>query len=137
MPVSVQSLERLDVRPAGRRHTTVAIYRSASAARSAVTKLHNMGLEAEKLSLIGVNHPAEGPAPESQEKRGAQTEDGLSALGAGLVRLGVSRDSALHYETDVSEGRTLLVVHGTLAEAGRAAELLEKTMHNGLAEHEG
>jgi hypothetical protein len=139
--MSACALERLVARPAGRRHTTVAIYRSAAAARSAVTRLHHMGVDTDKLSLVGKEHLSdEQDVPcvdlSADLSENLLSEDGLSVLGTELVRLGVSRESAINYQADFLDGKSLLIVHGTLAETGRAAELLEKTMHHGLAEHE-
>lgn len=46
---------------------------------------------------------------------------GLSALGAGLVSIGLPKDSALKYESSVKAGKFVLIAHGTAeeAEAGR------------------
>ena len=52
---------------------------------------------------------------------------GLSALGAGLYSIGIPKNSVLKYETEVKNGKLVLVAHGTVAEVRRARELLEKT----------
>lgn len=52
---------------------------------------------------------------------------GLTALGAGLVSLGVPKNSVLDYESAVKAGKYLLVAHGTEAEVDRAREILAVT----------
>jgi heat induced stress protein YflT len=49
---------------------------------------------------------------------------GLSALGAGLVSLGVPKNSVLDYESAIRAGKYLLVAHGAEAEVNRAREIL-------------
>jgi hypothetical protein len=66
---------------------------------------------------------------------GAVVVGGLSALGAALVSIGVPKDSALKYETELQSGKFLLVAHGTAGEVDRAKALLERTQHAGLAIH--
>jgi hypothetical protein len=52
---------------------------------------------------------------------------GLSAIGAGLVSLGVPKNSVLEYESAIKAGKYLLVAHGTEAEVNRAREVLTTT----------
>ena len=52
---------------------------------------------------------------------------GLSALGAGLVSLGVPKNSVLDYESAIQAGKYLLVAHGAEAEVNRAREILKTT----------
>jgi hypothetical protein len=66
---------------------------------------------------------------------GAVVVGGLSALGASFVSIGIPKDSALAYETEISAGRFLLIVHGTQEEITRAKGLLELTDHQGVSEH--
>lgn len=58
---------------------------------------------------------------------GAALGGGLSALGAGLVSLGVPKDSTLKYETAVKASNFVLIVHGTKEEAESASEVLGTT----------
>ncbi len=51
---------------------------------------------------------------------------GLSALGAGLVSMGVPKDSALTYETALKADKFLLLVHGTADEVNRAKDILDQ-----------
>jgi hypothetical protein len=52
---------------------------------------------------------------------------GLSALGAGLFSIGIPKNSVVQYETEVKNGKLLLVVHGTADEVARARDLLHQT----------
>jgi hypothetical protein len=52
---------------------------------------------------------------------------GLSALGAGLVSLGVPTNSVLDYEGAIKAGKYVLVAHGTEADVNRAREILTTT----------
>jgi uncharacterized membrane protein len=52
---------------------------------------------------------------------------GLSALGAGLLSVGIPKNSVVQYETEVKNGKLLLVVHGTADEVVRARDLLHQT----------
>ena len=66
---------------------------------------------------------------------GAVVVGGLSVLGAALVSQGIPNDSALEYETEISGGKFLLMVHGTQDELIGAKSLLELTDHQGITEH--
>jgi hypothetical protein len=52
---------------------------------------------------------------------------GLSALGAGLYSQGISKGSALKYESSIKAGKYLLIAHGTSAEADTARRILAGT----------
>lgn len=56
---------------------------------------------------------------------GAVVVGGLSALGAGLVGLGLTKDQAIKYERDLKADRYLLFVHGTEAEVEAARAILK------------
>ena len=60
---------------------------------------------------------------------------GLSALGAGLYSIGIPKHSALQYETEVKNGKLLLVAHGTPDEVERAKDLLDQSHANSTAVH--
>jgi hypothetical protein len=66
---------------------------------------------------------------------GAVVVGGLSALGAALVNIGIPKDSAVKYETELQAGRFLLIAHGTPEEVDRAKALLELTHHERLTTH--
>ncbi|MEO6908016.1 MAG: general stress protein [Abditibacteriaceae bacterium] len=61
---------------------------------------------------------------------------GLSALGAGLVGMGIPKDSALRYETQVKAGKFLVLVHGTPEQVATAKATLSDSQHQGLTDHE-
>jgi hypothetical protein len=52
---------------------------------------------------------------------------GLSALGAGLYSQGISKGSALKYESSIKAGKFLLIAHGTSEEAEAARRILANT----------
>ena len=58
---------------------------------------------------------------------GAALTGGLTALGAGLYSIGIPNKSVLQYETEVKNGKLLLVAHGTPAEVERARDILHQT----------
>ncbi len=70
---------------------------------------------------------------------GAVAVGGLSALGAGLYSIGISKNSILKYETALRADQFVLVVHGTAAEVARAKDIIQTThpaqvdMHSGEA----
>jgi hypothetical protein len=51
---------------------------------------------------------------------------GLSALSAGLVGMGIPKDSALKYETAIKADKFLLLVHGTADEVNKAKDILDQ-----------
>ena len=54
---------------------------------------------------------------------------GLSALGAGLVSIGIPRDSVLKYEVALKSDKYLLVVHGTPETVASAEQIISGTRH--------
>jgi uncharacterized membrane protein len=52
---------------------------------------------------------------------------GLSALGAALFSIGIPKDSVVKYESEVKNGKLLLVAHGTTDEVERAKGILHQT----------
>ena len=58
---------------------------------------------------------------------GAIFVGGVRVLGAGLVSVGIPRDSVLKYETSVKAGKFLLILHGTATEAERVRDVLNAT----------
>ena len=60
---------------------------------------------------------------------------GLSALGAALFSIGIPEDSVLQYETQVKNGKLLLVAHGTSEEVEIAKEVLDRTEANSMTFH--
>ncbi|MGA2254665.1 MAG: general stress protein [Thermoguttaceae bacterium] len=66
---------------------------------------------------------------------GAVVTGSLTALGAGLYSLGIPENSIVQYETEVKNGRLLLVAHGTADEVQRARDLLHQTGAETIAVH--
>jgi len=66
---------------------------------------------------------------------GAVAVGGLSALGAGLVGMGIPKDSVVRYETDLKTDRFLLLVHGAAAEVAKAEGILRTTQPIGVTVH--
>jgi hypothetical protein len=58
---------------------------------------------------------------------GAVVVGGLSALGVGLVSIGIPKDSVLKYETAVKSDKYVIVAHGSQAEVDRARDILKTT----------
>jgi uncharacterized membrane protein len=66
---------------------------------------------------------------------GAVVVGGLSALGAGLVGMGIPKDSVVKYETALKADKFLLVAHGTKDEVAKAADIIKTTDSEEFAIH--
>jgi uncharacterized membrane protein len=60
---------------------------------------------------------------------------GVSALGAGLMSVGIPKDSILRYETALKTDKFVLVAHGSAAEVAGAKEVLARTKPETLDHH--
>lgn len=60
---------------------------------------------------------------------GAVLIGGLSALGAALASLGMSKKQAVKYEADIKADRFLVIVHGSAEDIGAARAILATTTH--------
>jgi hypothetical protein len=60
---------------------------------------------------------------------------GLSALAAGLVSLGIPKESAVKYEADIKADKFVMVVHGTAEELDRARAILADTAPISIEKH--
>ncbi len=58
---------------------------------------------------------------------GAVVVGGMGAIGAGLVSIGVPKDSILSYEVALKTDKFLVLAHGTAEEAANAREIIEGT----------
>jgi hypothetical protein len=58
---------------------------------------------------------------------GAAVVGGMSAIGAGLVGLGIPKDSVVQYEMAIKTDKFLLMVHGTASEVDRARGIIQNT----------
>jgi uncharacterized membrane protein len=61
---------------------------------------------------------------------------GVSALGAGLVSLGIPKDSILRYETALKTDKFVLIAHGTREDTTHAKEILNRTNPETLEHHQ-
>jgi uncharacterized membrane protein len=66
---------------------------------------------------------------------GAVVVGGVSALGAGLVSIGIPKDSVVNYETAVKSDKFLLVVHGTSDAVATAKNIIQGTNHSSYTVH--
>jgi uncharacterized membrane protein len=66
---------------------------------------------------------------------GAVVVGGVSALGAGLMSIGIPRDSVIQYETALTTDKYLLVAHGTPEEVEKAKNIIADTPHSSYALH--
>jgi uncharacterized membrane protein len=66
---------------------------------------------------------------------GAVVLGGVSALGAGLISIGIPKDSVINYETAVKTDKYLLVVHGTSGAVNKAKNIIHGTAHRSYAVH--
>jgi hypothetical protein len=65
---------------------------------------------------------------------GAAVVGGLSAVGAGLMSIGIPKDSVVQYETALKTDQYLLVVRDTTSEVARARDIIGTTraIHSAL-----
>jgi uncharacterized membrane protein len=66
---------------------------------------------------------------------GAVVVGGVSAVGAGLVSIGIPKDSVLEYEVALKSDKFLLIVHGTPDEVDKAKEIIAGTRHSSYKVH--
>jgi len=66
---------------------------------------------------------------------GAAVVGGVSAIGAGLVSIGIPKDSVLQYEVALKTDKFLLVVHGTPGAIANAQDILSRTEHSSCIVH--
>src|ERR1700688_2744360 len=60
---------------------------------------------------------------------------GLSAVAAGLVSLGISKESAVKYEAEIKADKFVLIVHGASEELERARTILAGTSPVSMEKH--
>src|SRR5579863_10536198 len=66
---------------------------------------------------------------------GAAVVGGVSAVGAGLVSIGIPKDSVLKYEVALKTDKFLLVVHGTPDAVAKAKDIIGGTEHHSYTVH--
>jgi uncharacterized membrane protein len=67
---------------------------------------------------------------------GAVVVGGVSAVGAGLVSIGIPKDSVLKYEVALKSDKFLLVAHGTQDEVAKAKDIIAGTEHSSYTVHD-
>jgi len=67
---------------------------------------------------------------------GALVVGGLSALGVGLVSLGVPHDSVVQYETALKAGKFVLIAQGTADLTAQARKILERSNAHSIEHHQ-
>lgn len=67
---------------------------------------------------------------------GAAVVGGVSVIGAGLVSLGIPKDSIVRYETAIKSGSFVLIAHGSREDTTRAKEILDRTQPQTLENHQ-
>ncbi|MGA2570877.1 MAG: general stress protein [Terracidiphilus sp.] len=66
---------------------------------------------------------------------GAAVVGGVSAIGAGLVSIGIPKDSVLKYEVALKSARYMLIVHGTPDAVAKARNIIARTEHSSCTVH--
>jgi len=66
---------------------------------------------------------------------GAVVVGGVSAVGAGLVSIGIPKDSVLEYDVALKTDKFLLVVHGSPDEVDKARTIIHLTAPSSYAVH--
>ena len=61
---------------------------------------------------------------------------GVSAIGAGLVSLGIPKNSIVLYETALKADKFVLIAHGACDEITKAKDILSSTMPDSLDHHQ-
>jgi uncharacterized membrane protein len=67
---------------------------------------------------------------------GAVISGGLTAIGAGLIGIGIPKDSIVEYETALKTDKFLLTVHDTAPEIERARAVIESTRPANMSFHQ-
>jgi hypothetical protein len=66
---------------------------------------------------------------------GAALLGGISAIGAGLISIGIPKDSVLKYDVALKTDKYLLVFHGTPDEVINAKDVIARTEHRDYTVH--
>jgi hypothetical protein len=66
---------------------------------------------------------------------GAAVVGGVSAVGAGLVSIGIPKDSVLKYDVALKTDKFVLVVHGSAEAVDKAKDIIASTEQSHYAVH--
>ena len=66
---------------------------------------------------------------------GAVVVGGVSALSAGLLSMGIPKDSIIAYETQIKAGKFVVIAHDVETARDRAMIALEANRHPGMGQH--
>jgi len=66
---------------------------------------------------------------------GAAVVGSVSAVGAGLVSIGIPKDSVLKYDVALKTDKYLLIAHGTPEDVDKAKQIIAGTEHNSYSVH--
>lgn len=66
---------------------------------------------------------------------GAVVFGGVGVIGAGLISIGIPKDSVIQYETALKTDKFLLIVHGTADLVSKAQDILRGTGHVSYTVH--
>ena len=66
---------------------------------------------------------------------GAAVVGGVSAVGAGLVSIGIPKDSVIKYEVALKTNKFMLIVHGSASQVEKAKYIIAATEHDSYAVH--
>jgi hypothetical protein len=66
---------------------------------------------------------------------GAAVVGGVSAVGAGLVSIGIPKDSVLKYDVALKTDKFILLVHGTADAVAKAKSIIDGTEHGSSTVH--
>lgn len=66
---------------------------------------------------------------------GAAVVGGVSAAGAGLISIGIPKDSVLKYEVALKTEKFILIVHGTPGAVANAKDIIGGTEHSSYTVH--
>jgi uncharacterized membrane protein len=67
---------------------------------------------------------------------GAAVVGGVSAIGAGLVSIGIPKDSVLKYDVALKTDKFLLIVHGSPDQVDHAKAIIKGTEHSSYTVHD-
>jgi uncharacterized membrane protein len=66
---------------------------------------------------------------------GAVVVGGMGAIGAGLVSIGIPKNSVVNYETAIKSDKFLVLAHGTAEEVAKAKDIIQTTRPAEFAVH--